>query len=89
MAKDTTNNQQNGNYVLVQRSESDNNGSQASLRDYLDMFLVNLHWFAASVIVCLIVASLYLRITPVTYQRQAVMLVKDDNAKGRSQELQA
>ena len=89
MAKDTTNNQQNGNYVLVQRSESDNNGSQASLRDYLDMFLVNLHWFAASVIVCLIVASLYLRITPVTYQRQAVMLVKDDKAKGSSQELQA
>ncbi|MDO4497863.1 MAG: capsid assembly protein, partial [Bacteroidales bacterium] len=65
-------------------------GDQLGIRDYIDMFVGNLHWFVLSVVVCVSLALLYLRKTEPTYQRQAVMLVKDDKAGSRgSQELQA
>lgn len=91
MTNDNKNNnqQQGGNFVLVQRQAQANNGNQLSFRDYIDMFFFNWHWFALSVFACLSLAVVYLNITPPTYQRQAVMLVKDDKSAGKSQELQA
>ena len=84
------NQQQGGNFVLVQRQAQDSTGgNQLSFRDYIDMFFFNWRWFALSVVVCLALAAVYLHITPPTYQRQAVMLVKDDKSAGKSQELQA
>ncbi len=49
-----------------------------SLRDILDIFLDNWKWFVLSVIVCVGLARLYLASQSYVYQRQAVMLVKDD-----------
>ena len=49
-----------------------------SLRDIFDVFLVNWKWFLLSVIVCVVLARLYLASQLYVYQRQAVMLVKDD-----------
>ncbi len=49
-----------------------------SLRDLLDTFLVNWKWFLLSAIVCVAVARVYLASKLFLYQRQAVMLVKDD-----------
>ena len=49
-----------------------------SLRDILDVFLDNWKWFVLSVIVCIGLARLYLASQSYVYQRQAVMLVKDD-----------
>ena len=49
-----------------------------SLRDILDVFLVNWKWFVLSIIVCVGIARLYLATLSNVYQRQAVMLVKDD-----------
>lgn len=55
-----------------------------SLRDVLDTFLDNWKWFVLSVIVCVGLARLYLASRSYVYQRQAVMLVKDDAGGGSS-----
>ena len=50
-----------------------------TMRDILDTFLNNWGWFLFSVIVALALSRLYLATKSNVYQRQAVMLVKDDN----------
>lgn len=52
-----------------------------TLRDILDIFVLNWGWFLISVIICLVLARLYLATQSNVYQRQAVMLVKDDNGQ--------
>ena len=56
-----------------------------SLRDILDIFLANWKWFLLSAIVCVVLARVYLASQLFVFQRQAVMLVKDDasGATGR------
>ena len=49
-----------------------------SMRDILDTVLDNWKWFVLSAIVCVGLARLYLASRSYIYQRQAVMLVKDD-----------
>ena len=49
-----------------------------SLRDMYDTVLENWKWFVLSAIVCVGIARLYLASRSYVYQRQAVMLVKDD-----------
>ncbi len=49
------------------------------LRELLDMFLKNWHWFLFSVLLCVTIAFFYLKTKPFIYQRQAVLLVKDNN----------
>ena len=60
------------------------NDDMLSLREILDMVLSNWKWFLMSAIVCLAIARIYLATKPNIYQRQAVMLVKDDAATGGS-----
>lgn len=60
-------------------SSSFEHEEEIMLRDILDTFLTNWGWFLFSVIVCLALACLYLATKSNVYQRQAVMLVKDDN----------
>ncbi len=50
-----------------------------SLRDYWDFFFHNWYWFLISAIACLGLARLYLATKNNVYQRQAVMLVKEEN----------
>ena len=52
-----------------------------TLRDILDTFVGNWVWFFLSVVICIAVAKLYLATKSNIYQRQAVMLVKDDNGQ--------
>ena len=56
-----------------------------SLRDILDIFLANWKWFLLSAIVCVVLSRVYLASQLFVFQRQAVMLVKDDasGATGR------
>ena len=63
-----------------------NTGIEETLtfRDILDTFLDNWIWFVISIIICLALARLYLATRPNVYQRQAVMLVKDDNGSNGS-----
>ena len=61
-----------------QRMRNRGNEEMFSLRDILDIFLNNWKWFLLSVIVCVGLARLYLASKSYVYQRQAVMLVKDD-----------
>ena len=53
-----------------------------TMRDILDMFLDNWGWFLISLIICVAGARLYLATKSNIYRRQAMMLVKDDNAQG-------
>ena len=55
-----------------------------TLRDILDTFLANWVWFLISVVICVAVSRLYLATKSNVYQRQAVMLVKDDNGQSGS-----
>lgn len=53
-----------------------------SLRDILDIFLINWKCFLLSVIICVGLARLYLATKPWVFQRQAVMLVKEEGGMG-------
>lgn len=55
-----------------------------NLRDWLDIVLRNWKWIALSAVLCAGLAYLYLCTVTPTYQRQAVMLVKDEKGKGMS-----
>ena len=55
-----------------------------TLRDMWDTFASNKKWFLLSVIICLVASRFYLATKPNVYQRQAVMLVKDDSGQGGS-----
>ena len=55
-----------------------------TLRDILDTFVDNWYWFLISAILCVAASRLYLATKSNIYQRQAVMLVKDDNGQGGS-----
>ena len=55
-----------------------------TIRDILDTFTTNWVWFLLSVVTCLMVARVYLATKSPVYQRQAVMLVKDDNSTSGS-----
>ena len=53
-----------------------------TLRDIYDTIIGNWVWFLVSVVICLVMARVYLATKSCVYQRQAVMLVKDDNGGG-------
>ena len=73
----------NTNSNTPQVRTADQTGDEMlSLREILDMILGNWKWFVLSAIVCLALARIYLATKPNIYQRQAVMLVKDDASGG-------
>ena len=65
----------------LQNAESQE-GEAFSLRDILDIFLNHWKWFLFSAIVCLALSQLYLATKSRIYQRQAVILVKEDASTG-------
>lgn len=56
-----------------------------NLREELNKYLRYWPWFIISVIVALIVASIYLRYTPSSYQTTASILIKDESNSNMSQ----
>ncbi len=69
------------NAVAQQEEESG-----LSLREIFDMVIYNWAWYVLSLIICGGLGYLYLKSQPVVYQRQAMMLVKDEQggSRGRS-----
>ena len=67
---------------IKQVSESKSNGTQITLRDIVNIFWINRWWFVISVLICLILAVLYLKKTPKTYSRTASVLVKSQKGGG-------
>ena len=65
--------------TTIQTEQQQESEEMLSLRDILDIFVFNWKWFIASIIVCTALGYLYLSSKSNIYQRQAVMLVKDDN----------
>ena len=62
----------------------ENDESMLTLRDIFDILMYQWKWFVVSIILCLGLGYLYLKTKPNIYQRQAVMLVKDDSGSGGS-----
>ena len=56
--------------------------SEINLADLLMAVRTNWYWFALSIIVCVLVAVLYIKSTPKTYQRNASVLIRDDRQSG-------
>ncbi|MBR5074874.1 MAG: chromosome partitioning protein ParA, partial [Bacteroidales bacterium] len=67
---------------IKQVGESKSNGTQITLRDILNIFWLNRWWFVLSILICLVLAVLYLKKTPKTYSRTASVLVKSQKGGG-------
>lgn len=67
----------------AQNSVQQENEAIISLREMFDMFLFNWKWFLLSIIVCCALGYIYLKKQPKVYQRQAMMLVKEENGMSR------
>ncbi len=82
---ETTNNvnQNYANNAAVVNNPAQEDEPVISLREILDMFLYNWKWFVLSVFVCCGLGYLYLKTQPKVYQRQAMMLVKEEGMSGR------
>lgn len=70
------------NNQIIGVSEADL-GDDMSLTELLSLYVSKWRWFAISVVICLMIATFYILITPPVYTRYASVLVKDD-AKGSS-----
>lgn len=55
-----------------------------SLTDLIHLVLNNWYWFIISSVICLAVATFYIKKTPKTYSRTATILVKDSRKGGNS-----
>lgn len=49
------------------------------IKDLLVLFMQHWYWFAASIVVCVLAALVYIAITPPTFTRSATMLIKNDS----------
>jgi capsular exopolysaccharide synthesis family protein len=57
-----------------------------SLHDIIQIVRINWYWFVISVVVCCIVAFIYLQRAPKIYTRTATVLIKDDSKGGTASE---
>ena len=55
-----------------------------SFMDILSLCLSKWYWIVASVVICLIIAMLYIKTTPPTYKRTAAVLIKEENRRRSS-----
>lgn len=55
-----------------------------SLTDFIHLIINNWYWFVISSVICLAVATFYIKKTPKTYSRTATILVKDSRKGGNS-----
>lgn len=80
-----TNNNTNQNYTnpAAQTNTQQEGMEMLSLREILDMFIYNWVWFVLSILLCGALGYLYLKTQPKVYQRQAMMLIKEDGGTGR------
>ncbi|MGM8362803.1 GumC family protein [Flavobacterium sp. ARAG 55.4] len=60
-----------------------------NLREQLDKYLIHWKWFVFSVLICLLLAFLYLRYTTPSYEASTSILVKDEKKGGMLSELSA
>ena len=62
---------------------------EINLRDQLDAYLVHWKWFVISVVLCVILALVYLRYATPRYSVSATIMIKDDKKGGITSELSA
>ncbi|MDR7210663.1 polysaccharide biosynthesis tyrosine autokinase [Flavobacterium piscis] len=62
---------------------------EVNIREQLDKYIIHWKWFVLSVLVCLLLAFLYLRYTTPSYEASTSILVKDEKKGGMLSELSA
>ncbi|MGO4770129.1 GumC family protein [Flavobacterium sp. W22_SRS_FK3] len=62
---------------------------ELNLREQLDKYIIHWKWFTLSVVLCLVLAFLYLRYTTPSYEASTSILVKDEKKGGMLSELSA
>lgn len=67
----------------------DNEAEDVDIKEQLYKYLVHWHWLLGSIIVCMILAFLYLRYTTPNYEAVTSILVKDEKKGGMLSELSA
>lgn len=60
-----------------------------NFREQLNKYIIHWRWFLLSIVICLIIAFLYLRYTTPIYEATATILVKDEKKGGMLSELSA
>jgi len=65
------------------------NDESLNIREQFDKYFIHWKWFLLSIIICFIVALLYLRYTVPQYSASATILVKDERKGGIQSELSA
>ena len=73
------NNNNNNNPNTSSKSNSYNNGDTIYLRDLLFKYIQKWYWFVLAVILCLILATLYIKKTEIKYKIQTTILLRNDN----------
>ena len=63
--------------------------SEISLQDIVAVIKNNWMWFAISIVICIIIAAVYLMWAPFVYSRTATVLIKDDAKGGAASEIAA
>ena len=63
--------------------------NEVNLREQLDKYIIHWKWFIISVLLCLVLAFLYLRYTTPSYEASTSILVKDEKKGGMLSELSA
>ena len=74
------------NINATEQQEKLSRNNHITAYDILRLILSNWYWFVLSVVLCLLVAILYLQSTPPIYQRTATVMVKDSR-KGSGAEM--
>lgn len=69
------------NINIQEQNNSEENGNMVNFADMIFLCLNKWYWILTSVIVCLIIAFLYVKRTPPTYERSAAVLIKEDNQR--------
>lgn len=67
----------------------ENQSEDFNLRDTLELYISQWHWFVLAVCLCLLVAYTYLRYATPQFQASTTILVKDDRKGGMLSELSA
>ena len=57
-------------------------GNVVNLRDFFKLCLDKWYWFAISVVVCLSIGAFYVMKTTATYERSALIQIRDDKHGG-------
>ncbi|MDR0602721.1 MAG: polysaccharide biosynthesis tyrosine autokinase [Bacteroidales bacterium] len=59
--------------------------NEIQIIEYLKLFMKNWYWMALSILICCIIAAIYIMITPKVYERKVQIMIKEDAKRNISE----